>query len=225
MQRSTGRVSRTRVLLVDQSAFVLEGLRTIIAENPKFLVVGAARTAADALSLVKSRRPHVVVSDVQVGRSSGIELCKLIRESSPDVDVLFFTGSDEHATLKSAILAGAQGYLLKGASGAEILKGIEVVSNGLGMVDPQLTSQVISWIRHQREPDDAKPFVPCATSEWQMLALVAAGTTNKAIARQLNIAPGVLAARLRKLYRRLGLANRSGAARYYAQWNQDAPNR
>lgn len=218
MTKSTGMREQARVLLVDESPFVLQGLQVILAKSRHICVVGTARSIANALVKVQTRRPTVVVSDVEVGQASGIELCRVIRESHPKIRVLFFTSNDNRQLLRSAILAGAQGYLLKKASGEAIVRGIEIVSDGMAVMDPHVTPHIISWVRDQTGEARRSRLKECSPVDLRVLALIAAGKSNKEMAHQLKMTPGVLGARLRHLYKRLNISRRVEAARYYVEW-------
>ena len=209
-----------RVLLVDQSGVVLPPLKTALATNPHTVVVGTARTPYEAGVLLQTCRPDVAVLDIQAGDPSGIHLCRTIRTSYPQIAVLFFTTSDDNRLLKPAILAGAQGYLLKSASGEAIVKAIEVVAAGQAVVDQQLTPELLKWIRESTGPAQRTRSSRCSASDLRVLSLIAAGRTNKEIARHLNVTPGVFRARLLKIYKRLGISRRSAAASYFTRWEQ-----
>ncbi|MDH4081721.1 MAG: response regulator transcription factor [Nitrospira sp.] len=209
---------QVRVLLVDQSDGVRQRLKTALATNPYTVVVGTARTPYEAGVLLHTCHPDVAVLDIQAGDLSSIHLCRTIRKSYPQIAVLFFTASDDHRLLKSAILAGAQGYLLKQASGEAVAKAIEVVAAGQAVVDQQLTPELLKWVRERTGPAQRTRSSRCSASDMRVLSLIAAGKTNKEIARHLNVTPGVFRARLLKIYKRLGISRRSAAASYFTRW-------
>ena len=211
---------QVRVLLVDQSDGVRQRLKTALATNPYTVVVGTARTPYEAGVLLRTCHPDVAVLDIQAGDLSSIHLCRTIRKSYPQIAVLFFTASDDHRLLKSAILAGAQGYLLKQASGEAVAKAIEVVAAGQAVVDQQLTPELLKWVRERTGPAQRTRSSRCSASDMRVLSLIAAGKTNKEIARHLNVTPGVFRARLLKIYKRLGISRRSAAASYFTRWEQ-----
>lgn len=211
------------MLLVDASPFVLQGIQEILAKSPQVRVVGTAQSTDDALAAVQTCRPTIVVSEVQVGRASGIDLCRTIRESYPKISVLFFTNRDDQHLLRSAILAGAQGYLLKKASAEAVVRGIEVVSEGMAIMDPQLTPHIISWVKEQGRGLPFQRLNECSEDEFRVLALMSDGKTNKEIAQELKISPGQLSTRLRALYRRLKISRRVEATTYYEEWRKQIP--
>jgi two-component system response regulator DevR len=222
MARSTGISEQARVLLVDASPFVLHGIQEMLAKSHHVRVVGTARSTDDALAAVRTCRPTVVVSEVQVGRGSGIDLCRSIRESYPKIGVLFFTDKDDKVLLLSAILAGAQGYLLKMASAEAVVRGIEAVSGGLAIMDPQLTPHIISWVRDQGGGSRFRRLNECSPDDLRVLALISDGKTNKEMAQQLKISLGRLDTRLRALYKRLNISRRSEAAKCFLDWSSQS---
>jgi len=217
MGKLTGIREPVRVLLVDDSVLTLQGLKTFLSKNSHIDIVGIARTRADALAAIQTHRPHVVVLEVRVGQASGIDLCKTIRESHPNIGVLFFTAHDDKNLLHSAILAGAQGYILKTAPADTVAKSIQTVAGGQAIMDQQLTQQVITWVRDGAQAGQERIQYLCSKDDRQILSLVALGKTNKEIAQGLNLAPRVVATRLQRIYKRLKISRRSEAARYYVQ--------
>ena len=221
MDKLTGRREPIRVLLIDDSMLTLHGLKTLLSKNSRLDIVGVARTQAEALAAIQTHRPHVVVLEVRVGQASGIDLCKTIRESHPNIGVLFFTAHDDKNLLHAAILAGAQGYLLKTAAANVVAKSIEVVATGEAIMDQQLTQQVITWVRDGGLTGQQRIPYSCSKDDRQLLSLVATGKTNKEIAQELNLVPRMVATRLQRIYKRLKISRRSEAARYYVHLEKD----
>lgn len=209
MEQSIRMRERGRVILINESSVVLEGLHVTLSKGSRILVAGTARTESEAVALLKICQPDVVVLDVRVGRASGITLCEIIRESYPKTAVLFFTADDDKYTLRSAILAGAQGYVLKGASQEAIVKSIEIVAAGRVIRDRRLTQQLPAWGRDGRRTAPCERVEDCSRADRRILSLIAAGQSNKEIARELNITPSAVTGRLRAVYKRLKISKRS----------------
>lgn len=208
------------MVLIDDSSFVLEGLQVVLSKSPRILVAGTARTEQEAVALVRTCQPDVAVLDVRVGSANGITLCGVIRKSYPNTAVLFFTSDEDRHTLQSAILAGAQGYLLKGASEKAIVKGIEIVAAGQAIVDQRLTPQLLAWVREKRQTTHRERVEACTSADRRILSLIAAGQSNKEIARELNVTPSAMTARLKAVYKRLKVSRRSEAVKYFVQWEK-----
>jgi two-component system, NarL family, response regulator DevR len=213
---------RARVILIDDSSFVLEGLQVALSKSNCIVVVGTARTEGEAVALMQACQPDVVVMDVRMGRASGISLCKVVRESFPTTAVLFFTADDDKYTLRSAILAGARGYLLKGASEETIVKSVEAVAAGESVMDRQLTQQLLLWVRDGRQAVQRQRREECSSADLRVLSLVAAGKSNKDIAQELNVTTGIVTTRLRAIYKRLRISRRSEAASYFMRHQNKA---
>lgn len=220
--QSTDIRQQVRVLLVDQSDLVLQQLKKSLSKSHHAVVVGTARTLCEAGILLRTCRPDVVVVDIQVGDSSGIGLCRTIRKSYPQIAVLFFSANDDKRLLRSAILAGAQGYLLKRGSGEAVAKAIEIVAAGRAVVDQQLTQEIFKWVRDRKRIARPKRSSSHSALDLRVLSLIAAGKSNKEIASQLNVTPGVLQTRLRGIYKRFNISRRSEAASYFVRWEQGA---
>lgn len=221
MEQSIGMRQPVRVLLVDNSIFTLHGLKAFLSNRRNIVVVGAASTEAETFAAIQAYRPDVVILDVRVGHVSGIDLCKAIRKSHPNIGVLVFTAHEDKTLLHSAILAGAQGYLLKTAAADTVAKSIEIVSTGQAIMDQQLTQHVIAWVRDGGGVAGEKTESSCSREDRQLLSFLASGKTNKEIAQALHISPSAVNSRLQKLYKRLRISRRSEAARYFAQVEKD----
>lgn len=216
-ERSTEIQKRVRVLLVDGSIIALHGLKIFLSDSDRIMVVGTARTEGETFAALTTCRPDVVILAVRVGRGSGLDMCRTIRESYPRIAVLFFSAYDDKHLLQSAILAGAQGYLLKIASREALVKSIELVATGRAILDRQLTPQVLSWVRDGGWDAPHKTLQGVSSQGQKILSLVAAGRTNKEIAQELQVAQSVIAARLQKLYKRLQISRRTEAASYFVR--------
>lgn len=216
-EQSIGIQKQVRVLLVDDSIFALHGLRMFLSRSSNIVVIGTARNDAEAFAAIWISQPDVVVLDVQIGPISGIDLCRRIRESDPRIAVLFFSAFDDGRFLRSAILAGAQGYVLKSASAQAVIRSIEIVAAGRAIIDQRLTDQVLMWVRDRTCAAQHKDIEGCSTEDERLLACVAAGKTNKETAQELNISLNVVNTRLRRIYKRLRISRRSGAASYFVQ--------
>lgn len=221
MEHSNQRQEQARVVLIDESSVVLDELEVALSMSSRLVVAGTGRTTGEALALIRTCRPAVVVLDVRVGPASGITLCGVLRESYPSTAVLFFTNDDDRHTLWSAILAGAQGYLLKGASTEVIVKSIEHVAVGRSTIDQRLTPQLLAWIRDRKRISSRKRVDDCSGADRRILSLIAVGQSNTEIARELNVTPSAVTARLRAVFKRLKISRRSEAARYFVEWEKE----
>lgn len=188
-----------RVLLIDESVSALQELTAALSKCERVAVVGTVGTEVDAHAAVQACQPNVVVLEMLFGRMSGINICRTIRQAHPNIAVLFFTAKDDASLLRSAIDAGAQGYLLKSASTEALLKSIEAVAIGKAVVDPYLTHVVLTWMRigRGRVPQDSS--AGSSVDDLRLLSLVATGKADEQIAQELGVDRCVIVSRLHRL--------------------------
>lgn len=213
-----------RVLVIDHSVLTRQGIKDFFSGSHRIDIIGMAGTRQEALQAIQIEQPNVVLVEVRVGQDSGVELCRIIRESHPQVKVLFFTAQDDKDILREAIMAGADGYLLKSATAESITKSIEVVAHGGAIMDQHLTEQLIQWLCAGGTRGRERRNQTCSREERHLLSLVASGKTNKEIGLELNVAHTVVASRLQKIYKRLNISRRSEAARYYVNLERKRQN-
>jgi DNA-binding NarL/FixJ family response regulator len=202
-----------RVVLVDDHELVLEGLKAVLARFAgRVRVVGQAGTAEQAQSVVAALGPDVVLCDVRLRESSGLDLCRRLTEQDPGRRVLLLSVYDDEQYLYQALRAGAAGYLLKRVSGEELVRSLEEVHAGQTVVDGTLAARVASTAARLNSGE----FWPGARvglsqRESEVLGLVVAGLSNRAIASRLVIGDETVKSHTRAIYRKLQVSDRAGA--------------
>lgn len=199
-----------RVVIVDDHPLVVDGLRMAL-ELADMDVVGTAGTAAAAVEAVRRQRPDVVVMDIQLPDGSGIDATRAVLEAAPDTAVLMLTMLEERDTLAAAMRAGARGYVVKGASRDEIVRAVTAVADGQvifgSRVADDLLAEVIA-LPHARRLDERA----LTDREHQILAGLADGLTNGAIAARLGISAKTVANHVSTLLTKLQVTDRAQAA-------------
>ena len=137
-------MKKQRIILVDDHEVVRLGLKSLLERHPQFDVVGEAGSAREALEQVASLKPDVVVMDIRLPGTSGIEACEQIVNQYPNTKVIMLTSYAEDEMLFSAIRAGASGYILKQIGSDDLVKAIESVGRGEALLDPAVTQRVLS---------------------------------------------------------------------------------
>ncbi len=204
-----------KVMVVDDHEVVRSGLTAILEPEQDLEVVGEAGSANEAVRKSPLLSPDVILMDVRMEGTSGIEACRLIKSEHPEVKVAMLTSFSENEAVMSAIMAGASGYLLKNVGRADLLKAIRAVAAGQNLLDPAVTRNVMEQLAQlaAKERDAAVDVI----SEREREVLVAQGLTNKAIAERLVISENTARNHVSRILDKLDLTRRSEAAVFAAQ--------
>jgi two-component system nitrate/nitrite response regulator NarL len=200
-----------RVLLVDDHPLFRSGVAQLISSQPDFEVVGEAACSDDGVSLAETLKPDLILMDLHMGDSSGLDALRQIRESGSGAEVIILTVSDAEHDFVRAVRAGAKGYLLKGSEPEEILDKLRLAARGQTVFTEPLMNLLLGAMRDgpPAPPADAECLT---TREKQILQLIAAGKSNKHIARELNISDSTVKVHVKNLLRKLNLQSRLEAA-------------
>lgn len=175
---------RVRVVVVDDHPVFRIGMAALLASLDSIEVVGQAANLDEAVRVVDEQVPDVVLMDLDLGASSGVEATRDIVRSHPRVGVLVVTMLGDDDSLFASIRAGARGYLLKGASPAEIERAVRAVANGEVLLGPQVAQRAATYLSGARTKG-VRPFPELTDREREVLDLVARGFDNSTIARRL----------------------------------------
>ena len=203
-----------RVLVVDDHDIVRKGLTMLISRQVDLEVVGEAGTAQEALDKAKELSPDVVVMDIRLPDSSGVEACRDIRAPNPDVKVLMLTSYSDDEAVIGSIMAGASGYLLKEIRSQEIVDAIRRVGAGQSLLDPAVTSRVLERVRSGGEDDK---LAQLTEQEQHILGYIAEGNTNKEISEKVNLSDKTVKNYVSNILGKLEVSRRSQAAAYMAE--------
>lgn len=207
-------MAKKRIILVDDHEVVRIGLKTLIERHPEFEVVGEASSAQEAVEKTASLEPDVVVMDIRLPGVSGIDACEEIVKRFPQTKVLMLTSYAEDEMLFSAIRAGASGYVLKQIGGDDLIRALESVGSGKGLLDPAVTQRVFQEVRRAVREEEASAFANLSQQEKHVLQLVSEGKTNREIAKALFLGEGTVRNYVSSILSKLGVSNRAEAAAY-----------
>jgi two-component system, NarL family, response regulator DevR len=210
---------KQRVLLVDDHEVVRLGLKALLERHPQFDVIGEASNAREALEMVGNYHPDVVVMDIRLPGTSGIEACEEITTHYPETHVMMLTSYAEDEMLFSAIRAGASGYMLKQIGGEDLVRALEAVGRGEALLDPAVTQRVFQEVRRAVKEEEASAFAHLSQQEKHVLLLVSEGKTNREIARALFLGEGTVRNYVSSILSKLGVNNRAEAAAYAVEHN------
>lgn len=212
-------MSHIRVLIVDDHEVVRLGLRSLLEQQPDMVVVGEAATAAEAEALTEHLSPDVVLMDIRLPGTSGVEACRQIKARNARVRVLILTSYADSQLLTDAIVAGADGYVLKQVGSDALITALRRVAAGENLLDPALTSQVFSRLKEVREQEEILAFRGLSDQEMRILARIAEGKTNKEIGDELHLSEKTVRNYVSEILAKLGLSSRVQAAAYAARYH------
>jgi DNA-binding NarL/FixJ family response regulator len=199
-----------RVLIVDDHATFRAGLRALLATDARLRVVAEASTGAGAITAVASSAPDVVLMDVHMPGVDGVEATRRIIDAAPHVAIVVLTMHDDDGTVFAALRAGARGYLLKGASRAELLRAVHAAAAGEALFGPAIARRMMAYFGRPA-PTAAPPFPELSAREREILEHVAVGRSNADIAGALGVAPKTIRNHVSAIFAKLQVRDRSEA--------------
>lgn len=206
-----------RIMIVDDHEVVRSGLKAILEPEDDLEVVGEASSGSEAVEKVARLDPSLVLMDVRMEEMSGIEACRLIKSSHPQVNVLMLTSFGEEEAVMASIMAGASAYLLKNVGRSELIRAIRGVAGGQNLLDPAVIKRVMERLAQLTVKDEEREVAGLSGQEKEVLALVARGSTSKEIAGKLVISEHTARNHLSRILDKLGLTRRSEAAVFAAE--------
>ena len=204
--RDGGNGVRTTVVVVDDHRLVRAGLRTIIDASEDLEVVGEAGDGTQAVTVVGAADPDVVLMDLSMPGVDGIEAIRRLRTAGHQTPVVVLTSFAEPERVRSALEAGAVGYLLKDSEPRDVLEAVRAAVAGHAPLDPRVTRALLPSAN--RGASD----VSLSGRESEVLFHVAKGLPNKQIARTLGISERTVKVHLGNVFRRIGVSDRTSAA-------------
>ena len=205
-----------RVLVVDDHALFRRGLEMVLAEEPDIELVGEASDGAEAVEKAGQALPDVVLMDIRMPRSSGIEACRAMKELTPSAKIVMLTISDEEEDLFEAIRAGASGYLLKDIPYDEVADVVRAVHGGQSLINPSMAAKLLAEFaamasRDGTERAEQVPAPRLTEREIEVLKLVARGMNNRDIAKELFISENTVKNHVRNILEKLQIHSRMEA--------------
>ena len=201
------------LVIVDDHAAVRAGVTAILTADPDIEILGQAATGHDAIQLIDSREPDVVVLDLQLPDRDGIDICREITARTA-TRVLILTAYEISDNITAALDAGAAGFLAKTAEPQQMIDAVHAVAAGQAYLTPSVTRHVIAQATGRNTPGRRTGAgAPDLTDrEQEVLQLVAEGLTNKQIAQRLVISPATAKTHLARIMQKLGVSTRTQAA-------------
>jgi len=199
-----------RILIADDHPVFRFGLRVLLQGEPDMEVVGEATTGREAVDMALDLQPDVVLMDLNMPELNGIDATRRIRAERAEISVLVITMFDDD-TVFAAMRAGARGYLLKGAEGEETLRAVRAVASGEAIFSPTIADRIMYYFAHTPAQAPAGAFPKLTAREREVLALIAKGLTNQAIAARLVLSEKTVRNHVSNIFSKLQVADRAEA--------------
>jgi DNA-binding NarL/FixJ family response regulator len=209
--------NRIRVLVADDHPVFRRGMRAILGAEPDTELVGEATDGEEAVAQALELRPDVILMDLNMPNVNGIEATSRILEANPDTAILMLTMFEDDKSILAAMRAGAHGYVLKGADGAETLRAIHAVANGEAIFSPTITRRLTGYFATpggDSNTSSVQAFPNLTEREHEILTLIAEGYTNTAIASRLYLSPKTVRNYVSSIFTKLEVSDRSQAIVY-----------
>jgi DNA-binding NarL/FixJ family response regulator len=201
-----------RVLICDDQEIICEGLEKILGTDPEIRVIGIALDGGEAIEKVRQDPPDVVLMDLKMPVTNGVQATRVIRQSHPEVRVLVLTTYDEDEWLFDAIRSGASGYLLKDSPRKELLDAVRGTAAGKSYVDPAVMGKILTHVEQGSQAKPPPTAINLSQREREILRMLARGLANVDIAHQLFLSEGTVRNYTSALFEKLGVSDRTQAA-------------
>jgi DNA-binding NarL/FixJ family response regulator len=200
-----------RVILADDHAVVRKGIREFLEEAGDVKVVAEADDGAQALRLIEEHLPDVAVLDIRMPTMTGVEAARQVKDRFPQVRVLILTAYDDDPYVFALLQAGADGYVLKTASGDELVRAVRTVNRGESALSPEIATKVVRQALSGGPEAAADQIEALTERELDVLRLAARGLTNRAIGHELGISHRTVQGHLQSVYGKLDVNSRTEA--------------
>jgi len=201
-----------KVLICDDQLIVCEGLERILGVAPDIEVVGTVHDGQEALALIPTVHPDLVLMDLKMPVMNGIIATRKIREQFPAIYILVLTTYDDDEWIFDAVRAGAAGYLLKDTPPSELIKAIHGTVSGQSFVDPNVAGKILSGYSKASAPKTPPTHYNFSERERDILRLLAQGLSNADISHQLYLTEGTVRNYTSEIFKKLGVNDRTQAA-------------
>lgn len=209
-------MNQIRILIVDDQPLFRDGLATLLGTIDDLEVVATAENGADALRLAALHHPAVVLMDLRMPVMDGVAATRRLRAEVPSAQVVVLTTFDDDESIIEAVRAGALGYLLKDTSSEELANAVRRAAKGESILTPRVATRLMLHVAHQSAAPAAAPntrvLAELTAREREILTLLGRGSSNKDIARQLNVTEGTVKNHVSSIFAKLNVNDRLGAA-------------
>lgn len=210
-------MSMITIVLADDHPVVRQGLRVLLEAEPDFAIVGEVADGLEVAPLVERLKPNVLVLDLMLPGLNGLEVTRQVHQRTPQTRVIILSMYGNEAYVLEALRKGAAGYVLKAASGAELVRGVREVIAGRRYLSPPLSDSAIEAYVERGKTAPLDAYETLTTREREVLHLAAEGRSNTEVAARLGISARTAETHRANLMRKLGLHSQTELVRYAIQ--------
>ena len=200
-----------RLLIIDDHEMVREGLKAMLSAEPDFSIVGDAANAEEAFALIERLRPDIILLDVRLPGTSGIDVCRTVTERYPQTAVIFLTTFTDESLVEQCIKAGARGFIVKDIERFDLKRSIRAVARGEAAIDTKAAVAVLAQLRRAPQNKNEPVQEPLSSQQIVILRLVAQGLSSREIATRLYLSENTVKGYVQEILHRLGVKNRTEA--------------
>jgi DNA-binding NarL/FixJ family response regulator len=206
-------MEKLQILLVDDHPLFRHGVKTLLDNQEDLEVIGEAESGEEAVELVKSLKPDVVLMDIRMPGMNGIEATRLITSQHPETRVLVVTMFEDDSNVFTAMRVGARGYILKDADREDILRAVRAVGRGEAIFSPDIASRLIEYFATANPAAREEEFPELSAREREVLYMIADGASNQEIANRLQLSKKTIANYISTIMNKLQIQDRDEAIR------------
>lgn len=205
--------AKVQVLIVDDHMLFRDGLKALLQTAPEFRLIGEASSGEEAVELAALLNPEVVLMDIKLPGINGLEATRQIVRVSPNMRVLIVSMFDDDASVLAAMQAGARGYILKGATHAELLRALRAVAGGEAIFSPTIATRLSKYFSKLPTPFTPQIFPELTEREREILRFLTQGASNQEIASKLTLQPKTVRNHISNILAKLQVEDRTEAAK------------
>lgn len=203
-----------RVMLVDDHPLIREAIGHLIAGAPEFELIGEAADGRECLARIDELHPDILILDIAMPEINGEQVARELRRRHPELKIIALSGYTDRQFVRAMTKAGAKGYVVKSASGRELIHALRAVAGGKNYLSPEVTGAVMTLVEDAVPSADLSQPQTLGKREKEVLKLIAEGQRSAAIAVQMGIAVATVEAHRRNILRKLQLHNIADLTRY-----------
>ena len=211
-----------KLLIADDQELIRQSLQILLGTEPGFEVLDSVENGKEVIRAIRKEKPDVILMDIRMPEMDGVVCTQIIKENYPDIKIIILTTFDDDEYVFNALKYGASGYLLKGIQTKQLVDAIRKVYQGTSMINEDIASKVVSMFSRMAQTNlaiqiDEKQTADLKNTEWQIIALVGSGMSNKEIAGKLMLSEGTIRNSLSIILSKLDLRDRTQLAIWAVQ--------